>query len=100
MGRSRSEIIGDVEDYVARNGDNFAEWFVGVTGSPKAVLFNRHKVKQKGDAWIARVAKDEYEARDIAEYFVTTRRTKGVVGDPRDTDLYVYAYKRKPHTSP
>ena len=100
MAKSRSDIIGEIEDYVARSGANFAEWFVGVTGTPKATLFTRHKVRQKGDAWIARAAKDEYEAHEIAEYFISTRRTKGSLGERRETDLYVYAYKRKSHTAP
>lgn len=100
MARSRSEIIGDIEDYIGRNGDNFAEWFVGATGTPKARLFTQHKVKQKGDAWIARQAKDEYEAHEVADYFRTTRRTKGQPAEPRATDLYVYAYKLKSHTKP
>lgn len=100
MAKSRSEIIGEIEDYVSRNGGRFGDWVVGVTGAPKAALFSRHKVQQKGDAWIARMAKDEYEAQEIAEYFLSSRRTRGSRGDGRETDLYVYAYKKKPHTVP
>ncbi|MDA8231545.1 MAG: hypothetical protein M0006_09420 [Magnetospirillum sp.] len=100
MAKSRSDIIGDIEAYIGRNGARFGEWYVGVTGGPKATLFKAHKVKEKGDAWVVRLAKDEYESRDIAEYFITTRGTKGAVGSGRDTDLYVYAYKRKPYTKP
>lgn len=100
MAKSRSEIIGDIEDYVERNGGDFTGWFVGATGAPKQVLFTRHKVKEKGDAWIARSAKDEYEAHEVAEYFRANRRTKGAPADPKPTDLYVYAYKQKSHTKP
>lgn len=97
-GKSRSDIIGDIEDYIAKNGAKFAEWFVGCTGSPKAMLFTQHKVKQAGDAWISRLARDDLDAHDVVEYFVSTRRTRGRVRERKDTDLYVYAFKIKSHT--
>jgi hypothetical protein len=96
--KSRSEIIGDIEDFIGRNGARFNEFYVGCTGAPKATLFSRHAVKQSGDAWISRLAKDEYEAHEVVEYFVTTRKTKGRRGERQDTDLYVYAFKIKSHT--
>jgi hypothetical protein len=98
--KTRSEIIGDIEDYISRNGASFGEWYVGFTANPKTRLFGKHKLKEKGDAWVSRLAKDEYEAHEIVEYFRTTRRTKAATGQPADSDLYVYAYKMKAHTSP
>lgn len=96
--KSRSQIIGDLEDYIGRNGGDYREWFIGATGAPKAMLFTQHKVRQSGDAWIARLAKDELDARDVVEYFVGSRKAKGRAKEARDTDLYVYAYKIKSHT--
>lgn len=98
--KTRSEIIGDIESYIGRNGALWREWYVGVTGAPKQKLFVQHKLRQGGDAWISRLAKDEHEAHEVAAYFRTTRQTKGVAGEPRDSDLYVYAYKIKSHTKP
>lgn len=95
--KSRSDIIGDIEDFIARSGGAFGEWYVGCTGAPKATLFTQHKVKQSGDAWISRLAKDEIDAHDVVEYFVTTRGAKGKRRDAKDTDLYVYAFKIKSH---
>ncbi len=100
MGKTRSDIIGDIEDYIARNGARFGEWFVGTTALPKVALFQKHAVRQKGDAWIARLAKDEYEAKDIAEYFLTSRQTQGRGSRGGDTEVYIYAYKMKSHTKP
>lgn len=96
--KSRSDIIGDLEDFIAKNGAKFGEWFVGCTGAPKAMLFTQHKLKQSGDAWISRLAKDELDAKDVVEYFVSARKTKGRPKEARDTDLYVYAFKIKSHT--
>ena len=95
--KSRSNIIGDIEDFIAKNGAVFGEWYVGCTGSPKAMLFTQHKVKQTGDAWISRLAKDELDAHDVVEYFVSARKTKGRSKEKKDTDLYVYAFKIKSH---
>ncbi|HLO78330.1 MAG TPA: hypothetical protein VK196_17875 [Magnetospirillum sp.] len=96
--KSRSEIIGDIEDFIGRNGAKFGEFFVGCTGTPKAALFTRHALKQSGDAWISRLAKDEYEAHEVVDYFVSTRKTKGRRAEAQATDLYVYAFKIKSHT--
>jgi hypothetical protein len=96
--KSRSQIIGEIEDYIDKNGGSFGQWFVGCTGAPKAMLFSQHGVKQSGDAWIARQAKDDLDAFDVVEYFVATKRTKGRAKERRDTDLYVYAFKVKSHT--
>lgn len=96
--KSRSDIIGDLEDFIGRNGGAFADFFVGVTGAPKQMLFSQHKLKEKGDAWISRLAKDEMDAHDVVEYFRSTRGTKGRKKDVAETDLYVYAFKIKPHT--
>jgi hypothetical protein len=98
--KSRSEIIGDIEDCIGRNGGSYGDWYVGFTGSPKTRLFGQHKLKEKGDAWISRRAKDEHEAHEVAEYFRSTRSTKGPAGKAGDADVFVYAYKLKPHTKP
>lgn len=96
--KSRSDIIGDIEDFIARNGGNFGEWYVGCTSSPKATLFTQHGLKQSGDAWVSRLAKDDLDAHDVVEYFRSTRRTRGRTKDRQDSDLYVYAFKIKSHT--
>ena len=98
MAKTRSEIINDIEDYIRRQGGRYGEWYLGVTGAPKATLFTRHKVKENGDPWIARAAKDEYEARDIAEYFVGTVGCRGHLGKGAETEIYVYAFKILPTT--
>ena len=100
MSKSRTEIIDDLEGYIARNGGRFGEWYVSATGTPRATLFKRHGVRDKGDAWIARSSKDEYEAADVVDYFLDTRHTRGARSQKRDVDLYVYAYKVKSHTKP
>jgi hypothetical protein len=95
--KSRSDIIGDIEDFVDRNGGNFGEFFIGCTGAPKQMLFTQHKLKDKGDAWISRLAKDELDAHDVVEYFRSSRGAKVRKKDVSGNDLYVYAFKVKSH---
>lgn len=95
MAKTRSEIIGDIEDYIGRNGGRYGEWHVGVTATPKETLFRQHKLREKGDAWIARLGRDEYEARDIAEYFLTTRKARGKMAPAAEGQMYIYAFKVK-----
>lgn len=96
--KSRSQIIGDLEDYISRSGGSFGEWYVGCTGQPSAMLFKTHGVRKTGDAWVSRLAKDEVDAHDVVEYFLTTRKTRGRRKDKSASDLYVYAFKIKSHT--
>lgn len=96
--KSRSDIIGDIEDFIARNGAKFAEWFVGCTGTPKNMLFTQHGLKQSGDAWISRLARDDLDAHDVVEYFRSSRGTRTRAKTRQDSDLYVYAFKIKAHT--
>lgn len=96
--KSRSDIIADIEDCISRNGGAFSDWYVGCTGAPKQMLFTQHKVRQSGDAWISRLAKDEYQAGEVVDYFRTTRKTKAGPRATKESDLYVYAFKIRSHT--
>jgi len=96
--KSRSDIIGDIEDFVGRNGGKFAEFYVGCTSNPKTALFTQHKLKQSGDAWMSRLARDDLDSHDVVEYFRSTRQTKARPKPRQDADLYVYAFKIKSHT--
>ena len=99
-GKSRSDIIADIEAHIQKGGANFAEWYVGIAASPKSNLFKVHKLRESGDAWIARRAFDSAQAAEVAEYFVTSRRSKGRYRDAKSGEEYVYAYKMKSHTNP
>ena len=98
--KSRSLIIQEVEEHVQKNGGTFREWFVGVTADPKKALFTEHRLKSNGDAWICRRAIDDLQAGEVSSYFVSVRGTKGGKRASSLDEVYVYAYKIKPHTRP
>ncbi|MTJ82700.1 MAG: hypothetical protein F8N37_17055 [Telmatospirillum sp.] len=99
-GKTREQIIHEIETHIANIGGNFQEWFLSVSDKPKNALFNVHGLRSSGDAWIARKAKDDLQAWDVEEYFRTVRKTRGARGETSLDHIYVYAYRMKPHTKP
>lgn len=99
MAKSASEIIRDVENYVAKFGGVFTEWVVGTSSDPKNALYKIHKLKE-GDPGLVRTSHTEIQAAEVAEFFIQTRRTKGQVEQPESGRLHVYIYRKQPHTKP
>lgn len=97
MGKSKMEIMDDVQAFVAKYGGKYKEWYVGTAEDPKKVLFGTHKFKT-GDKGLYREAVSEIQAAEIVEYF-KAQGTKGDEGVKRGADC-VYAYKMAPHTKP
>src|ERR1700753_836976 len=97
MSKSKAEIRDDIEDFIARHGGKYKEWYVGSAGDPKSTLFKNHGFKG-GDKGLYRQAGSEIQAAEVVEYF-TERGTLGNDGVVRGAE-YVYAYKRGGHTKP
>jgi hypothetical protein len=99
--KPREQIIHEIETHIATNGGSFQEWYVGVADRPKHTLFTIHRLREHGDAWIARKARDDLQAKDVEEYFRTVLKTRGTAGQATSIDhIYVYAYRMKAHTKP
>lgn len=99
-GKTRGQIIEEIETHMASVGGTYSEWFVGVSDKPKHTLFNVHKLRTTGDAWIARKAIDDLQAAEIEEYFRTVCKTRGQPDRGSIDHIYVYAYRMKTHTRP
>lgn len=99
-GKSREQIIHEIQMHMGANGGSYSDWYVGVSDKPKNALFNIHKLRQSGDACITRQAKDDLQAWDVEEYFRTVLKTRGNRGSSSLNHVYVYAYLMKPHTKP
>lgn len=98
--KPRLAIIHDIEGHIAKFGGAYAEWYVAVTADPKRSLFGKHALKTTGDPWISRRAVDDLQAAEVEDYFKSVRKTKGGNGRASVQDVYVYAYKMRPHTKP
>jgi hypothetical protein len=97
MSKSKAEIRSDIEDFIARHGGKYKEWYVGTAADPKTQIFKIHGFKG-GDKGLYRQAGSEIQAAEVVEYF-TALGTLGNNAVVRDADC-VYAYKRAPHTKP
>ena len=98
MAYSKDKAISEIDSYVANNGRNYSQWYVGVAANGRQRLFNDHSVKEGGDAWIYCQCTDSDVARAVERYFLA-QRMKGGSGGGDDKSDYVYAYKIAAHTS-
>lgn len=78
-------------------GGSYPSWYVGVSEEPETRLSDGHGAK---DAWIYREAESTEIAREIEAYFIERLNTDGGSGGGDEDATYVYAYKKKPHTTP
>ncbi len=49
-GKTRGQIIEEIEAHMGNVGGAYTEWFVGVSDKPKHMLFSVHKLRATGDA--------------------------------------------------
>jgi hypothetical protein len=87
----------EIENYIAKCGGAYREWYCGIASDPRQRLFIDHSVDEKNDIWIFRDCGNESSARDSERYFLN----KGCKGDEGGGDWqtkYVYAYKITSHS--
>ena len=97
MAKDKASIIADIGSYVARNGNTYSQWYVGIASDARQRLFNDHAVKEKGDAWIYIPSETSGAARAIEKYFLSHGMTGGSGGGDDSSD-YVYAYRITSHS--
>ena len=97
MASDKATAISDIKAYVANNGGNYSQWYVGIAADPRERLFNDHAVKEKGDAWIYRQCTTSDVARSVEKHFLAQGMKGGSGGGDENSD-YVYAYKISGHT--
>lgn len=94
-----NQITEKIQDYIIKNGGTYQDWYVGITSDPKTRLFSAHNVNEQNGVWIYSNTKTETLARAIERYFVETIRTDGGTGGGGTASIFVYAYKKSPHTN-
>lgn len=86
-----------IDNYIQKNGGEYADWYIGIATNPRDRLFCDHNVNEKGDAWIFRDSGSVSAARDIERHFIALGCSGGE-GGGSDQTHYVYAYKMTDHT--
>ncbi len=92
-------IINDISNYMAKNGGQYRDWYVGITSDVKQRLFIDHGVYENGQGWIFREADSNQAARDIEKYFLGLGCDGGSGGGDY-TSRIVYSYKKSGYTNP
>ena len=94
IAETEEEIIEAIENHIESQGDDFSEWYVGITSDPDTRLFDQHDVlKKNSDDWIVCVAKNSNIARKAEEHFTKWDITDGGGGGGNSRSRFVYAYK-------
>ena len=100
MFKSVQQIIKDMDQHIQQGGGSYEKWYVGVTNEPKGQLFEEHGIHQRGDSWIYKRAFTGSSARSVGAHFIKTLGTDGRTRGSGGRSIYVYAYKKNPHTIP
>lgn len=98
MPTSANQIVAEIEAHIRKCGGIFRQWYVGIATDARDRLFNDHRVREKGDAWIFRPAGTHQMARHTEDHFVNRLGTCGGTGGGGGATRTVYAYKIAPHT--
>ncbi len=74
MPKSKSEILNDFQEFIAKYGGKYNECCVGTAPDAKTQLFNAHKFKNGVDKGLFREAESEMQAAGVAGIFRRPRR--------------------------
>lgn len=100
MAKTKQEIITDIKTYIAGNGGNFSEWYVGICSDVNKRLSADHKLNPKLDKWVFKTAPTSAIAKEIEYYFVKILGAEGAAEGASDAGDKVYAYKKSERTNP
>lgn len=94
------ELIGDIKSFIQAHGDDYGEWYVGVSPIPHATLFETHKVTKNSNTWIYLIADTADAAIEMATHFHNVYGTQGYIENIPEQAIAVYAFKLTESTSP
>lgn len=86
-----TDVINEVQSYMASTGGNWSDWYVGITSDIKSRLFGEHGVDVRQDRWIYKQCINSETARRAEDYFVK-KGTRGDTGGGDWTSNFIYAY--------
>ena len=92
MASNKQTIVSDIKSYVANNGGDYSQWYIGIAASPRQRMFNDHAVRETGDAWIYGECVSSAVAREIEDYFICLG-IKGGPGGGDSASRFIYAYR-------
>lgn len=97
---SAPRIFRHMRDFVSSNGDDWANWYVGVAVDPSDRLTDDHMVDIGSDLWVCSEAFTPEEALLVRGRFVDEHGVDSDEARDEKQGRFVYAYKKAPHTKP
>jgi hypothetical protein len=97
---STQDLIGDLKSFIRKHGGNYSGWYLGVSPTPRAMLFETHKVAKNSDDWIYLTADSANVAIEVISHFIGDLGTQGQVEEIPEYTYVVYAFKLGKSTSP
>lgn len=87
-----SNVINEIQNYMAKFGGYYSDWYCGVASVPRDRLFNAHNVNEQNGIWIYNDCGNDDTAREVEAHFLN-KGCKGGDGGGSWQSKYVYAYK-------
>ncbi len=97
MTNSVPRILEAFQGFIAKHGNDYGEWFVGIAQDPRAALIHEHGFRA-GDTGLLRQARSEAQAAKIRDALKTLGAKSAATLKPGSH--FVYAYKIAMHTRP
>lgn len=98
MAKPEEVVKKEIKEYIDKVGGLYNSWYVGIAEDPRERLFEEHNVDKDEDFWIYRECEDSDAARSVEDYFINVLGTDGETGGGDENTVYVYAYKKTPHS--
>lgn len=96
---SNEQLLSILKQYVMKDGEGYAAWYVGVCRDPRERLFKEHRVTESGELWLYRRVANPETAEAVEDLFVNRYGADGRPGT-EENPTYIYAYKKAPGTDP
>lgn len=97
MAKPEDVVKQEIKSYIDSRHRVYHDWYVGVAENAEERLFEDHGVQRVGDSWIYRKCFTEESARRVEDYFINLG-CDGAPGGGNENSVFVYAYKKSPHT--
>jgi hypothetical protein len=96
---SKQVIINGILIYIAGQGGNYSDWYIGTSKDAAAKLSNLHKVNIHEDRYVVFAAYSPQEAYAVKEFFVDRVKLTGEDLNNQAADQ-VYVYLKGEDTVP
>jgi hypothetical protein len=96
---TNTNIFDEMKACITQQGEDYRNWFVGITTDIDRSLFVEHRVYRNDDPWIYRQCPNNRAAANI-KWSLLKLGCDGYVGEWVNSPTIVYAYRKSRHSKP